>query len=216
MATHALGIVDVQCGFMAAAEGERLGRAGFGELPLPTGAQVVTPCNRLLAAAAAQDWVTFTTQDWHPPQTAHFGAPPNYSTTWPVHCVAGTLGAQLHPELVVPAGSLTIHKGMEVLTNGADDTSYSACNGYDVAGVGLADALRTAGVTHVYLAGLAFDYCVGYTALDLRNAGFAVTVLEDATESIGEASRVQMRAHLLEIGVVLAPSTSVAYPKDEA
>jgi nicotinamidase/pyrazinamidase len=210
MAKHALGIVDVQCGFMAAAEGERVGVAGFGELPIQTGAQVVAPCSRLLAAAAARGWVTFTTQDWHPAQTAHFGTPPNFSTSWPVHCVADTPGAQLHPELVVPAGTWVIHKGMEVLTNGADDTSYSACNGFDAAGVGLAAALRNAGVTHVYLAGLAFDYCVGYTALDLRKAGFAVTVLEDATESIADASRVQMRARLLEVGVVLAASATVA------
>ena len=210
MAQHALGIVDVQCGFMAAAEGVRVGKAGFGELPIQTGAQVVAPCSRLLAVAAARGWVTFTTQDWHPAQTAHFGTPPDFSTSWPVHCVADTPGAQLHPELVVPSGTWTIHKGMEVLTNGADDTSYSACNGVDAAGVGLATALRKAGVTHVYLAGLAFDYCVGYTALDLRKAGFAVTVLEDATEAIADTSRVQMRARLLEVGVVLAASATVA------
>ena len=193
--TDALVLMDLQYDFLPG-----------GSLAVADGDAVIPLANRL--AQKFQNVVM--TQDWHPAQTAHFGTPPNFSTSWPVHCVADTPGAQLHPELVVPAGTWAIHKGMEVLTNGADDTSYSACNGFDAAGVGLAAALRNAGVTHVYLAGLAFDYCVGDTALDLCKAGFAVTVLEDATESIADASRVQVRARLLEVGVVLAASATVA------
>src|SRR5207344_3356967 len=111
------------------------------------------------------------TQDWHPPSTPHFARD---GGTWPVHCVAGSWGAALHPELVV-AGPV-IRKG----TSGED--GYSGFSTRDPL-TGETDAteleslLRARGVTRVVIGGLATDYCVRETAMDAVDLGFAVGVL---------------------------------------
>jgi len=208
MPNKAIGIIDAQRGFMPADEGIRLGVAGFGELPIAGGEQIVPLVNRLLADAQARGRTTFTTQDWHPAQTAHFSATPNFTTTWPVHCVADTAGAALHPHIVVPTEALQFRKGAEVLHNGADDTSYSAWYAH-ADGLSLPDSLRMRGVETIYLAGLAFDYCVGRTALDLaQRGGWRVVVLYDATRAVAEASDAAMQQSLRDAGVLLTSTTA--------
>ena len=202
MTQTVFGLIDVQCGFMPPVEGVRLGLPGFGELPVTEGAVVVPLVNQLMASAAAHGFGVFTSQDWHPRASAHFAESPNYTTTWPVHCVAGSAGAALHPDLVVPAGTTAFVKGMEVLLDGADDTSYSAWNGSTHAGQSLASYLAAQQAQTVYLAGLALDYCVAHTALDiLTRGGYAVVIIEEATRSVAPHTGAQMRDRLAKAGV---------------
>ena len=133
------------------------------------------------------------TQDWHPKghasfASAHHGREPfdtidmPYGTQvlWPDHCVQGTPGADLHPDLVVTSAQLVIRKGWH---QGVD--SYSAFREADRETLtGLAGYLRERGVDEVHVVGLATDYCVGWTALDAAGAGFKVTVIEDACRAI--------------------------------
>lgn len=198
----ALGIIDAQRGFMPAEEGERVGQAGFGELPVDNGQKIVSKVNRLVGVFARKGAMIFTTQDWHPRETAHFATEPNYKTTWPVHCVADTPGAELHPGIYVPAGTYQIRKGTQALARGEDDTSYSAYNGGAEDGESLANILRGNKVDAVVLGGLALDYCVGLTAIDLRNEiGLDVIVAIDATRAIAEESGQAMLDRFAQNGI---------------
>jgi nicotinamidase/pyrazinamidase len=202
----AIGIIDVQAGFMPASEGKRLGLPGFGELPVPEGEQVIAPLDRLLGAFALHRYGIFTTQDWHPHTTAHFSETPNFTTNWPVHCVAGTPGAELHPDLVLPGAHERFTKGFEPLERGEDDLSYSGYYAEDpVTGKKLPEWLGDHGYTKVVLGGLALDYCVGKTALDLRTKlGLDVIVAIDATRGIAEPSVQDMLSQFKQTGIEVA------------
>ena len=202
----AYGIIDAQAGFMPA----HVAVAGTGELGVSEGDLIIPVVNRLTQYALDQGWHVFTTQDWHPAQTAHFSATPNFTTTWPVHCVAGTAGAAIHPEIVVPAGATPFHKGMDVLSDGADDTSYSGYYAQTDNGLTLPAWLAQHQITQVYLVGLAFDYCVGSTALDLaQQCGVAVHVIIDATRPVAIASQQMMLARLAVAGVTVGTMNEV-------
>ena len=202
----AYGIIDAQAGFMPA----HVAVAGTGELGVSEGDLIIPVVNRLTQYALDQGWHVFTTQDWHPAQTAHFSATPNFTTTWPVHCVAGTAGAAIHPEIVVPAGATPFHKGMDVLSDGADDTSYSGYYAQTDNGLTLPAWLVQHQITQVYLVGLAFDYCVGSTALDLaQQCGVAVHVIIDATRPVAIASQQMMLARLAVAGVTVGTMNEV-------
>jgi nicotinamidase/pyrazinamidase len=203
MNNTALGIIDVQRGFMPASEGERLHQPGYGELPVERGEEIVTPINELMGAFALAGSEVFTTQDWHPHITAHFSEDPNFVTNWPVHCVDGTIGAELHPDLEIPETRVRFIKGFETLERGEDDTSYSGHYAEDpTTGLSLPEWLHRREISTVYLAGLALDYCVGKTALDLKvKDGFDVTVVVDATRGITTESSDAMLAEFAENGV---------------
>jgi nicotinamidase/pyrazinamidase len=195
----AFGLIDAQAGFMPAEEGERLGVAGFGELPIANGEKIVPNVNALLGAFAVRNLDIFTTQDWHPENTAHFADNPNFSTTWPRHCVADTPGAALHSDIQVPDTAVAFKKGYEVLEDGAEDTSYTGYNGINESGETLRDWLQSRGTTEVVLGGLALDYCVKATALDLRQKlGLDVVLVTDATKAVaaetGAASLEELEA----------------------
>src|SRR5271165_5220219 len=133
------------------------------------------------------------TQDWHPPGHASFAsshaeAKPfdrkllsyGTQTLWPDHCVQGTAGAEVHPEFALDKAFLILRKGMQP---GVD--SYSAFVEADgITTTGLAALLRARGVRRVFACGLAADYCVAYSALDARAAGFEAFVIEDACRAI--------------------------------
>ena len=202
----AYGIIDAQSGFMPA----HVDVAGTGELGVSEGDLIIPVVNRLTQYALDQSWHVFTTQDWHPAQTAHFSATPNFTTTWPVHCVAGTAGAAIHPEIVVPAGATPFHKGMDVLSDGADDTSYSGYYAQTDNGLTLPAWLAQHQITQVYLVGLAFDYCVGSTALDLaQQCGVAVHVIVAATRPVAIASQQMMLARMAAAGVTVITMNEV-------
>ena len=127
-----------------------------------------------MATNDARYTTVVATRDWHAPlpdtNAGHFavGADPDYATTWPVHCVAGSPGAEYHPDLRLPDRTVHVRKGQ-----GRQD--YSGFDG-DVGGMPgatLADVLTAAGVTEVDIVGLATDHCVAATATDARAAGCA-------------------------------------------
>ncbi len=168
--TTALIVVDVQNDF---ADPD-------GSLSVVGGAGVIPPINREMAAAVAAGALVVTTQDWHPPSTPHFAKD---GGIWPVHCVADTWGAALHPDLEVPDGSVGVYKGI----NGED--GYS---GFTVRTPGTGETspteldatLRSRGITRVVVVGLATDYCVMATALDAVANGYATSLLADAVAAV--------------------------------
>jgi len=133
------------------------------------------------------------TQDWHPLNHVSFAAnhpgmrpfdcidlPYGAQTLWPLHCVQGSQGAGFHPALGLPQAELVLRKGFRPQID-----SYSAFFENDRStATGLAGYLRDRGLTRVFFAGLAYDYCVGYSALDARRLSFPAIVLRDACRAI--------------------------------
>ena len=199
MRNEALIVVDMQNDFY---EG--------GALAVPGGNAIVPRVNKLIAD---NDHVVLT-QDWHPPGHASFasswaGAEPfstrafpyGPQTMWPVHCVQGTPGAAFHPDLESTKAEMIVRKGFH---RGID--SYSAFRENDrMTRTGLDGYLKARGITKVVLCGLALDFCVGWSALDARQAGFDVTVAVDATAAIDlDGSRRKMLTEMRQGGIKLA------------
>jgi nicotinamidase/pyrazinamidase len=139
---------------------------------------VVGRLNNEIQRAVGQGALVVYTQDWHPPSTPHFAKD---GGVWPVHCVADTWGAELHPALVVAGPS--VRKG----SNGED--GYSGFTMRDPASgedrpTELESLLRDRGVASLVISGLATDYCVRGTVLDARRLGFETTVLTDAVAAV--------------------------------
>lgn len=177
-ASEVLLVVDVQNDFMP-----------NGALAVARGDEIVPLVNQL----ARRFSHVVLTQDWHPPSHVSFAAnhagrqpfemmtmPYGEQVLWPTHCVQNTPGAALHPALDIPHARAVIRKGHHA---GVD--SYSAFLEADrTTPTGLAGYLRDTGVTRVWCCGLATDYCVAWSALDARAAGFEVALIEDATRAI--------------------------------
>ncbi|MEZ2348969.1 bifunctional nicotinamidase/pyrazinamidase [Caballeronia sp. RCC_10] len=171
-------VVDVQYDFMPG-----------GALAVARGDEVVPVVNRLARAFSH----VVLTQDWHPASHVSFAAnhagrapfetialPYGEQVLWPTHCVQGTDGAALHRELDAPHARLIVRKGHHEKVD-----SYSAFLEADrTTSTGLAGYLRDVGAKRVWLAGLATDYCVAWSALDARAAGFEAHVIEDACRAI--------------------------------
>ncbi len=161
-----------------------------GALAVTGGDEVIAPIHRV--APKFQHIVL--TQDWHTADhssfaTAHPGKQPFESvempygtqTLWPPHCVQGSAGAEFHPKLHLPQAELILRKGFH-----RDIDSYSAFVENDrTTSTGLAGYLRERSLSRIFLAGLAYDYCVAYSALDARRLGLEVVVLRDACRAIG-------------------------------
>ncbi|OGP21402.1 MAG: nicotinamidase [Deltaproteobacteria bacterium GWA2_55_10] len=147
-----------------------------GALQITDGDKIVPVLNRYIKLFREAGLSVFITRDWHPPKTIHFIA---FGGPWPPHCVQGTKGAEFHPEFYVPKEAIIISKGDDPNTD-----SYSAFDGKDERGKGLADSLREKGVRRIFVGGLATDYCVKQTTLDGLKAGFEVTVLEDGVRGV--------------------------------
>ncbi|WP_085315794.1 bifunctional nicotinamidase/pyrazinamidase [Derxia lacustris] len=183
-----------------------------GALAVPEGDAVVPVINALAPRFAN----VVLTQDWHPAghisfASQHAGRQPfetialpyGEQVLWPDHAVQATPGAELHPALAVPNARLILRKGMNPLVD-----SYSAFLEADrKSDTGLAAWLRSQGVTRVFCVGLALDYCVAWTALDARAAGFDVTVIENACRAIdANGSLAAARASMTAAGIALLPS----------
>jgi nicotinamidase/pyrazinamidase len=174
----ALIVVDVQNCFIPG-----------GTLPVNKGDEIVPIINAL---AKKFDNVVIT-QDWHTPghtsfASSHAGKKPFETTKlaygtqvlWPDHCVQGSSDAALHKDLDIPHAQLVIRKGYH-----KDVDSYSAFKEADrKTDTGLAGYLKARGIKTVYVAGLATDFCVAWTAMDARTAGFNAFVIEDACRGI--------------------------------
>ena len=159
------------------------------------------------------------TQDWHPAghrsfASAHTGREPFDSieleygaqTLWPDHCIQGTKGAALHPSLERTRAEMILRKGFRSHVD-----SYSAFFENDhVTSTGLAGYLKDRGLARVFLAGLAYDFCVGYSALDARRLGLPVVVFRDACRSIDtNGSLASIEAEFEIAGVRVMESSSL-------
>ena len=174
----ALLVVDIQPDFCAG-----------GPLAVPGGADIIPLINPL-----AQKFETVVlTQDWHPADHISFAAnhpgrkpfetillPDGEQVLWPTHCVMDTSGAALHPDLHIPHAILVQRKGSHQHVD-----SYSAFLEADrTTTTGLEAYLHALDIKHIYICGLATDFCVTWSAEDARRAGFAVTVIEDTCRAI--------------------------------
>jgi len=168
-ATTALIVVDVQNDFADPA----------GSLSVAGGDGIVGYVNAQIAAALDAGAFVAYTQDWHPPSTPHFvtaGGP------WPVHCVAGTWGAALHPALTQDAGP-SVRKGASGEDGYSGFTMRDPGTG-DPVPTELVGLLRTHGTRSVVVCGLATDYCVRDTALDAIGLGYPTSVLVDGVRAV--------------------------------
>jgi len=172
----------------------------------------------LLNALQPRFDLVVATQDWHPAGHRSFAsAHPGHAVheeidwqglrqhLWPDHCVQGSPGAALHPGLSLDRVEAIFRKGTD-----PDLDSYSAFfdNGRRRA-TGLSAYLRARGITQVFVAGLASDYCVYFSAKDARSEGFEVAVLEDASRGIAPESMAAAKADLLAQGVRFVPASEV-------
>jgi nicotinamidase/pyrazinamidase len=193
-----------------------------GQLAVADGDAVIEPIHRI---APHFEHIVLT-QDWHSVGHASFasshpGRKPferielsyGMQTLWPDHCVQGSKGAEFHPELKLPQAELILRKGFR-----HEVDSYSAFFENDrITATGLAGYLRERGLTRVFLTGLAYDYCVGYSALDARRLGFLAFIIRDACRAIdlnGSVARIEVE--FAEAGVRLIDSAEVIHDNDVA
>ncbi len=183
--TDALIVVDVQNDFCPG-----------GALSVPGGDGVVRVINNLQPRF---DRVYFT-RDWHPEDHCSFSLEPTFQDgSWPAHCLQDSPGAEFHGDLHVPLDCPIIDKGTD-----PDQEAYSGFQGTD-----LADRLRSAGVTRVFVAGLATDYCVKATAMDALQAGFETVLVEDGCRGVDDDGSVVAIAAMREAGVVLCRGVEI-------
>lgn len=144
-----------------------------------------------------------STQDWHIDPGSHFSETPDFKDSWPVHCVADTSGAALHPSLDSVVDSIEAH-----FLKGEYSAAYSGFEGH-LAGseTTLAQWLQGRGITDVDVCGIATDYCVRATATDALAEGFDVRVLQDLCSSVAEDTGQQALSALEGSGAAIA-STS--------
>ena len=170
-----------------------------GSLSVRGGLEVVRAADAEVAAATAAGAPVFYTQDWHPADTPHFAKD---GGTWPVHCVQGTWGAQLHPGLTV-LGEV-VRKGQSGEDGYSGFSMRNPVSG-EVVPTRLAGLLREAGAQRLVVVGLATDYCVRATALEGREQGWPVTVLWSAVAAVDVApdDGDRTREELLAAGVTV-------------
>jgi nicotinamidase/pyrazinamidase len=203
--TAALLVIDVQNCFLPG-----------GSLAVKDGEQVVPVINKIARAFSN----VVMTQDWHTPAhvsfaSTHSGRKPfevidlayGKQVLWPDHCVQGTEGAALSKDLSIPQAELIIRKGFH-----NDVDSYSAFAEADgKTSTGLAAYLKARGIDRVFVAGLATDFCVAWTALDARKAGFETYVVEDACRGIDtQGSLAKAWADMAAAGVTRIKSDDIA------
>ncbi|GAB3609136.1 nicotinamidase [Humibacter ginsengiterrae] len=196
--SRGLLIIDVQNDFT---EGGALG--------VPGGAAVAAGITRLLSQNRGRYDLVVASRDWHDAEGdngGHFApadAEPDFVTTWPVHCVAGTSGADYHPALDVGGVDVHIRKGQGV-------PAYSIYEGTTDDGAGLSAVLDSAGVHELDVVGIATDYCVRASALDALADGRDVRVLVDLIAGVSPESSARALEELRGAGATLARSDDLA------
>ena len=185
---RALLVVDVQNDFC---EG--------GSLAVEGGLEVGRRISEHLTENAGRYDVVVASRDWHHPDTTnrgHFaaeGEDPDYVDTWPVHCVAGTPGAEYAPTFDTSGVTHHVQKGQDL-------PAYSMFEGVTADGTTLADLLDANGIDAVDVVGIATDYCVRATALDAVAGGREVTVFEDLVAAVAAATGAAAREELTAAG----------------
>jgi nicotinamidase/pyrazinamidase len=187
--SSAIILVDVQNDFC---EGGSLAVAG--------GTEVARRISARLAEGGFDHAVA--TRDHHIDPGPHFAAEPDFVATWPAHCVVGTAGVQLHPDMDTAAVQAVFDKGEYA-------AAYSGFEG-SAGGVGLREWLAERGVTEVEVCGIATDHCVRATALDAARAGLATTVRLDLTAGVAPGTTAAALRELSEAGITLVGAPIVA------
>lgn len=204
---QALVLVDPQIDFIE------------GSLAVPGGTRIINNLNTLTQAYDEAGHPIATTQDMHPKETAHFSDEPNYVDTWPAHCVAGTHGAELHPDLLVAqhhALARRFIKGTKACESPADDDSYTGALAHNPeTGLYLPAWLKMHNINKVTVAGYAIGdgdehkLCVDSTAIDLQDLGYEVTLVTDAVEEVLSENRAKCLRNLGERGIRLATTAQI-------
>jgi len=161
----ALLIVDVQNDFCPG-----------GALGIKDGDKIIPTINKYIKNFASKKLPIFASRDWHPIQTVHFKG---FGGVWPQHCIQDTKGAAFHPKLKLPKETILLYKGMD-----PEQDSYSAFQAQDKSGISLSNLLKILDIKELYIAGLATDYCVKFSALDALKNGFKVRLLMDAIKGV--------------------------------
>jgi nicotinamidase/pyrazinamidase len=187
-----------------------------GKLAVPDGDSIIGTIHKI---ARKFQRIIFT-QDWHPANHSsfasnHAGRKPfdqvelsyGIQTLWPDHCVQGTTGAEFHPDLCLPQAELILRKGFHTAID-----SYSAFFENDrTTNTGLAGYLLERRLARVFLVGLAYDYCVGYSALDACRVGFPAFVIRDACRAIDlNGSVAEIEGEFARTGVTLIESAQLS------
>ncbi|MBT5576262.1 MAG: isochorismatase family protein [Microbacteriaceae bacterium] len=186
---RALLVVDVQNDFC---EGGALAVAG--------GAAVAHGITDYIRSHAEDYAAIVASRDWHDAGSdneGHFaaeGVAPDFISTWPVHCVAESPGAQYHPALTLPSDTIHVKKGQGI-------PSYSMFEGLTDDGSTVEDILREVGVTAVDIVGIATDHCVRATAVDARRAGFDVRVRSNLVAAVDPGSERSALDEMKKAGV---------------
>lgn len=190
--SKALFVIDVQNDFC---EG--------GALACQGGAAVAASITNYLRANRSSYDVVIASRDWHTPNSengGHFppdGSEPDFVTTWPLHCIAGELGAEYHPNLDSSLIDLHIKKGQ-------DNHGYSIFEGVTDSGESMQESIARLGITEVDVVGIATDYCVRASALDAKNSGLEVRVITSLTAGVAAASTEVAIDELVDAGVKVA------------
>ncbi|MER7669119.1 isochorismatase family protein [Kitasatospora sp. NPDC096128] len=194
---RALIVVDVQNDFC---EGGSLAVAG--------GAEVAAAITDLIAESSPGYQHILATRDHHIDPGAHFSAEPDYVSSWPVHCVAGTEGVGFHPNFAPSVISGAVEA---VFDKGAYSAAYSGFEGLDENNRGPVEWLRERQVDEIDVVGIATDHCVRATALDAARAGFTTRVLLDLTAGVAPETTAAALEELRAAGVELV-GTPVVRP----
>jgi len=183
---RALLIVDVQNDFC---EG--------GSLAVTGGAAVARAITAYLASAEREKYDHIVaSRDYHIDPGSHFSAEPDFVTTWPPHCVAGTTGAQFHPDFDASCTE-------EIFLKGQHAAAYSAFEGLSQSSESLLAWLSARGVRNLDVAGIATDYCVRASAADAAAAGFATAVRLDLTAGVDPTTTAEALESLRAAGITL-------------
>ena len=191
----ALLLVDVQVDFCPG-----------GALPVPAGDRVIPVLNRAIGTFCSHRRPVYASRDWHPVDSEHFRT---FGGRWPVHCVAGSPGAAFHPDLQLPADTITISKGLS-----RTDDGYSAFEGMNDQGQSLIHDLRQRQINCLYVGGLAADYCVRASVMDARKAGLDVIVLADGVAGISVDATRRAFEDMRAAGATLAQTDELYMPAE--
>jgi nicotinamidase/pyrazinamidase len=192
-AITALLIIDVQNDFLPG-----------GTLAVPNSNLIIPKINKLRKLYNT----IVLSQDWHPNGHISFGSTHNAplfniidgQMMWPNHCIQNTTGAKLHKDLIIKKSDIIIKKGTNVNID-AYSAFFDNDHKYQTK---LHDKLKLAGIQNLDICGLAFDYCVGSTALDARSLGYKVRIIKPATASVNKKSEITMMEKLKNAGVEIA------------
>jgi nicotinamidase/pyrazinamidase len=165
-ATQALLLVDLQNDFFPPR----------GTLAVPYGDQIIPVVNEYINKFQGKGLPIFASRDWHPLKTRHFK---DHGGLWPPHCVQNTPGARFHPDILLPDETVIVSKGMK-----PEEEAYSVFQAFGPAENDFTSILDTLGIKHIYVAGLATDYCVKSTVLDACTMGLQVTILLDGIRGV--------------------------------